>query len=143
MRQSLHKPLLLSYICRCTLSLSPVLPRGTLDQLLRSALCFVRGTCSIRVRRLNVHRQTKTAHPTKGPHAPSKLAKKRIVAPKHWREQSVDKEASLPAEMNSPVEEGEGFYILASQQGYEDVLGKMFPNQKHWTVSLPCLNSPK
>ena len=37
-------------------------------------------------------------------------------------------------------EEEEGFYILASQQGCVDVLGKVFPSQKHWTISLPCLN---
>ena len=28
--------------------------------------------------------------------------------------------------------EEEGFYILASQQGCVDVLGKVFPSQKHW-----------
>lgn len=47
--------------------------------------------------------------------------------------------------MCTAEEEEKGFNILASEQGYVDVLGKVFPNQKHqyWTISQPCLNSPK
>ena len=57
-----------------------------------------------RVKRLDVHRQTKTAHLMKGLHAPSRFAKAEIATPRHWREQTIDKEASLPAEMQSHVE---------------------------------------
>ena len=41
---------------------------------------------------------------------------------------------------------GGGTIHPSQRQGCVDVLGKVFPNQKHWTTSLPCLtvqNEPK
>ena len=77
-----------------------------------------------RVKRPDVHRQTKTAYPMQGLHAPSRFAKTQNAAPRHWREQTLDKEASLPAEMQSLVE----LKHVAEDIIYTDGSRREFPN---------------
>ena len=75
----------------------------------RTALLLLQDTSTEeynKIRRLDAHRQIQTAYPMKGLHAPSKFANMYTgtAALRHLREHTIDKEASLPAEMHSPVE---------------------------------------
>lgn len=77
-----------------------------------------------RVKRLDTHRQRQTANPLNGLHAPSRFAKVKFTAPRHWREAATETGTSLPAEMQSPVE----LKHVAEDIIYTDGSRREFPN---------------
>ena len=77
-----------------------------------------------RIKCLDGHRQTKTVYLMQGLYAPSRFAKTSNAASRQWREQTFDKEASLPAEMQSLVE----LKHVAEDIIYTDGSRREFPN---------------